>query len=102
MRIRKALADALYKNFTLTSLSLSYNNLESEVGKALAADGLCKNSMLNLGDTNLGSEEGEALADALCKNPTLTFLDLKFNNIGFKLSPYLSNNPNFKINNKYY
>ncbi|KAF0529908.1 kinase-like protein [Gigaspora margarita] len=52
-------------------------------GKALA-DTLCKNSTLtklNLRYNKLGSEGGKALADALCKNFTLTSLNLENNNL---------------------
>ncbi|RIB27376.1 hypothetical protein C2G38_2240161 [Gigaspora rosea] len=46
---------------------------------------LCKNTTLtslNLHLNNLGSEGGKALADALCKNSTLTYLELGNNNLG--------------------
>ncbi|KAF0496460.1 kinase-like protein [Gigaspora margarita] len=50
-------------------------------------EALCKNSTLtslNLENNKLGSEGGKALADALCNNSMLTSLNLYWNKLGFE------------------
>ncbi|CAG8838888.1 764_t:CDS:1, partial [Cetraspora pellucida] len=52
-------------------------------GKALA-EALCKNNTLtnlNLQHNNLGESAGKALAEALCENTTLTNLNLQYNSL---------------------
>ncbi|KAF0433187.1 Protein NLRC3 [Gigaspora margarita] len=93
------LVKILCRNSTLTSLDLSNgswsssNNIGSEGGRALA-DALCKNNtlkFLNLQYNNLGSEGGKALAKALCSNTTLASLDISYNNIGSEVGKALAN-----------
>ncbi|RIB19476.1 hypothetical protein C2G38_2181719 [Gigaspora rosea] len=53
---------------------------------------LCKNSTLTsldiLRENGIGSERGEAFANILCKNNTLTSLELSFNNISYRTCPF--------------
>ena len=80
----RALAAALEKNSTLTSIDLSYNNIGDE-GVASMAAALEKNSTLtsiDLRANDIGVEGAASLAAALEKNSTLTSLDLQLNEIG--------------------
>ncbi|RIB30296.1 hypothetical protein C2G38_2238357 [Gigaspora rosea] len=94
------LSRVISKNTTVTSLNLSkirlgsinvnfrtsfFKRSEVNAGVKMLADALCKNSTLtylNLYGNNLGSEGGKALAGALCKNSTLTSLNLGCNKLG--------------------
>ncbi|KAF0547089.1 hypothetical protein F8M41_000876 [Gigaspora margarita] len=79
-KIMNLLAEILYKDTTLTSLSITSSNLDYEGEKIAVA--LCKNTTLtslSLENNQLGLKDGKALAAALCKNTTLTSLYL-YNN----------------------
>ncbi|RIB02804.1 hypothetical protein C2G38_2049782 [Gigaspora rosea] len=81
----KILLVALDKNTTINSLCFYYHGIRDEEEKIFFAKLLCKNTTLtylNLRLNNLGSEGGKALANALCLNSTLTSLDLSYNNLG--------------------
>ncbi|RIB30245.1 hypothetical protein C2G38_2026985 [Gigaspora rosea] len=71
----KAFANTLCKNSTLRFLNLGYNNLGSKGGKALA-DANSTLTSLDLENNDIGLEGGKSLAGAVCKNSTLTYLDL--------------------------
>ncbi|RIB06810.1 hypothetical protein C2G38_2216148 [Gigaspora rosea] len=62
-------------------------------GGKLLAKFLCKNTTLtslNLCNNNLGSEEGKTLADVLCKNTILTSLNLVWNNLDSEVGKALA------------
>ncbi|KAF0545893.1 protein NLRC3 isoform X1 [Gigaspora margarita] len=81
------LTEALFKNKTLTSLSLKYNELISEDGENLAAI-LCENNALTTLDISnnlICDKGGSAIAAALCKNKKLTSLIIAFNRLNINV-----------------
>ncbi|KAF0562126.1 RNI-like protein [Gigaspora margarita] len=86
MFLRTALAKTLYKNTTLTSLSIRHNYLGSEGVKALARALYKNNTLKSLdnGRNHIKFKGVEVLSKALCINTTLTSLDLSFNSLGPK------------------
>ena len=69
---------------TLTTLHLDWNNCLGEVGGAAVAGALERNTTLttlNLGSNDLGEGVGVAVAGALERNTTLTTLDLLVNGV---------------------
>ncbi|KAL0209209.1 hypothetical protein P9112_011796 [Eukaryota sp. TZLM1-RC] len=98
-----ALARALERNSTLTTLNLGGNNITSEGASALAR-ALERNSTLttlNLISSNITSKGARALARALERNSTLTTLYLGRNNISnstaSKLQQIASNRASLEI-----
>jgi hypothetical protein len=80
----KALADALKVNSTITSINLSYNNVDVDGAKALA-DALKVNSTItsiDLSDNNVGDDGAKALADAIKVNSTITSINLRYSDVG--------------------
>jgi len=106
----KVIAEALCRNSSLTQLNLEYNNIGSEGAKVIA-EALCRNSSLTQLDislNNIGSEGAKVIAESLgrfstenlpdgepersegrrakrvtlCRNSSLTQLNLWNNNIG--------------------
>ncbi|KAL0208434.1 hypothetical protein P9112_011021 [Eukaryota sp. TZLM1-RC] len=78
-----ALARALERNSTLTTLDLQSNNIANDGANALAR-ALERNSTLttlDLQSNNIANDGASALARALGSNSTLTTLDLQSNNI---------------------
>ncbi|RIB28430.1 hypothetical protein C2G38_2239516 [Gigaspora rosea] len=81
----KALAEALCTKIALNTLELNNNKLSTEGGEAR------QNNILNRGGkafakdylhlNHLKSKGSKALVNALCKNTTLTFLNLSYNYI---------------------
>ena len=79
-----AVAQALARNTTLTTLDLGYNRLGEDGGNAVA-HALERNTTLtnlNLEDNDLGDVFAMAVARALEKNTTLTALNLSRNSVG--------------------
>lgn len=66
---------------SLTSINLSYNNLGSEGGKAIAQGISVSKSLteINLGGNNLGPEGAKALGPAISVSKSLTSIDLSEN-----------------------
>jgi Ran GTPase-activating protein (RanGAP) involved in mRNA processing and transport len=84
------IAEALYVITTLRSLNLSHNYLRrnsfsSEMGIIAIADALCKNKSiteLNLEYNKIGLNGARELSKALCMNDTLKILSLEHNKLG--------------------
>ncbi|KAF0467842.1 RNI-like protein [Gigaspora margarita] len=89
-----ALSEAICKNNVLTYLDISNNRLSSE-GVDVLSDALCKNTSLI--DLRLSGTLQDifykntfcTLAEVLCKNVTLKFLDLSYNQLNYKYSKIL-------------
>lgn len=79
----REIADALCKNVTLTSLDILSTQLYSG-GKIALINALYTLTSLYMRSNSINSEEGEALAMALCENNTLTTLDLSQHDIYFE------------------
>ena len=77
----QAIADALRVNTSLTSLSLSDNNIGDEGAKVLAAAGVASLTSLNVSDNNIGHLGAIALVDRAAASASLTELDLTGNSI---------------------
>lgn len=83
------IAEALYVNATLRSLDLSHNYLRrhsfcSEIGIIAITNALCKNKTiteLNLEHTKIGLNGARELSKALCVNKTLKILNLEHNKL---------------------
>ena len=70
----KTIADALYENKTIKELDLEYNKIGFD-----GTNALCENKKLkklNLEHNKLRVEGARIIAEALCKNNTITFLDI--------------------------
>ena len=79
-----ALAECLKYNKSLTTLDLSYNEIDDDGAAALGECLKYNKSLttLNLSDNEIGNDGAAALVECLKDNKSLTTLDLTFNIIG--------------------
>ncbi|XP_072894273.1 NACHT, LRR and PYD domains-containing protein 3-like [Hemitrygon akajei] len=86
------LVSALSTNPSLTELVLSYNNLEDSGVRLVSAalrNPVCKIQKLELRDVGLTDSGVEDLVSALCTNPSLTELDVRYNSLTDRSVPAL-------------
>ncbi|XP_066025377.1 NLR family CARD domain-containing protein 3-like isoform X3 [Pocillopora verrucosa] len=79
-----ALAECLKYNKSLTTLDLSYNEIDDDGAAALGECLKYNKSLttLHLSDNEIGNDGAAALGECLKSNKSLTTLDLSFNKIG--------------------
>jgi Ran GTPase-activating protein (RanGAP) involved in mRNA processing and transport len=100
----EGVAAAIAENMSLTTFKLSNSHMDPRNISVLLSEGLMHNNsitMLDIGESGLGSEHGSILASALCVNKTIVDLKISYNLFGndtcIEIINALQGNPSLRV-----